>query len=99
MNSTGYITHTQDTHTIHTQYAHNMHTILHTQYTDTTNIYAAHTPQQYRTQIQQSCSTQNRIQNTQNITTPVQHREHNTGATENSTPVQQRTQHRQFEYI
>ena len=48
-----------------------MHTILHTQYTDTTNIYAAHTPQQYRTQIQQYAA-----HRTQNRTTPVQHSTH-----------------------
>ena len=59
----------QDTHTIRTRYAHNTHKIrtqyahnpahtcthnTHTQYTDTRYT---HTPQQYRIQIQQSCST------------------------------------------
>ena len=79
--STGYLTHTHRTdtryahkmHTIRTQYAHNMHTILHT-HTHTIHRYKIHTYTEYRTQIQQSCST---------------HRtEHNTGATQRTTEPQ-----------
>ena len=46
---------------------------------------------EYRTQIQQSCSTQNRIQNTQNRTTPVQHREQHT-ETNTQTHIQENTE-------
>ena len=73
--STGYLTHTHNTHTIRTQYAHNpAHTHAHT-----------HTPQQYtdtrytHTQIQNT--EHNNMQHTQNRTTPVQHRgQHNLNA-------------------
>ena len=67
-------------HTIlHTQYAH-------TQYTDTTNIYAAHTPQQYRTQIQQYAA-----HTEQNNTGATQRTEQRTTHNLNAQP--QRTEH------
>ena len=106
-----YLTHTQDTHThahtirthkMHTQctqYAHNTHTICTqscTHNTQTQQTYMQHihlNSTEHRYNNHAAHRTEYRIQRTE------QHRCNREQRTETNTQPQQRTQHRQFEYI